>query len=375
MHIWPALIVGYENTDIVTTASETRAKVTGLLKSLKSMSQLFKVCVSLDLLEKVGPSSMVFEGDGLMPFEVKNSLKMTLDELDDVISSCEEGEPPIDSYLRFFDIETDEETGKTSISRDYTKAGQELRNPLNREFEKVMVEKLNCVPQCHKPVLEYMTRAAKGLKKAIKKRFKSFDDEVYQSFKFFDPKYWDLEDKNYGIDQIECLYNYFGVPLDKSGFDVNAAKREWKSFKKVVADLYPGRGSKDLWKQVFMYRKPEFPQLCLLASLIMAISGSNSSVERSFSVLTLILSDRRLKSSHDMIDDLMVIKGNNKNWSEKERQEIIDKALAIYLSKSRKRKIDEVSKSIVELSSSSSEEEETESESDGEMGCSDEDIV
>ena len=83
-----------------------------------------------------------------------------------------------------------------------------------------------------------------------------------------------------------------------------------------------------------------------------------------------------------MIDDLMVIKGNNKNWSEKESQEIIDRALAIYLSKSRKHKIDEVSKSIVELSSSSSEEEETESESDGEMSysdgemsCSDEDVV
>ena len=39
----------------------------------------------------------------------------------------------------------------------------------------------------------------------------------------------------------------------------------------------------------------------------------------------------------------MVIKGNNMNWSENGRKEIIEHALlAIYMRKNRKRKIDEV---------------------------------
>ena len=74
---------------------------------------------------------------------------------------------------------------------------------------------------------------------------KSFDDEVYQSFKCFDPKYWDMEDRNYGIDQIDCLYNHFEAPLNNSGFDLYAAKREWESFKKIVQDLYQGKCSRE----------------------------------------------------------------------------------------------------------------------------------
>ena len=121
-----------------------------------------------------------------------------------------------------------------------------------------------------------------------------------------------------------------------------------------------------------MYRKQEFPELCRLASLMMAISGSNSSVERSFSVLSLILSDRRLRSSHDVIDDIMVIKGNDKNWSENEREEIIERALAIYMRKNRKRKIDEVvprnsDHTVVDRVVDLSSESEEETESDGEI--------
>ena len=134
----------------------------------------------------MGTASMVFEGDGLMTFEVKNSLKITVGDLGDIISSCEEGEPPIDSYLRFFYIESDEETGETTISRDYTKAGHELRNQVNREFERVTVEKMTrfAIPTTCFGVHDKSSQRIKG----NKKRFKSFDDEVYQSFKFFDPK-------------------------------------------------------------------------------------------------------------------------------------------------------------------------------------------
>ena len=44
----------------------------------------------------------------------------------------------------------------------------------------------------------------------------------------------------------------------------------------------PGTTVQALWKSVLLYWR-EFPNLCLLASLIMNISGSNSSVECTFS--------------------------------------------------------------------------------------------
>ena len=93
------------------------------------------------------------------------------------------------------------------------------------------------------------------------------------------------------------------------------------------------------------------------------LSGSNSTVERQFSILTMMLSDRRLKTSHDLMNFCNALKTNDRNWSEKERSEILRRALEIYLSKSRqKRKNDEPSSNhTVEVQSSESEESQSDS--------------
>ena len=70
----------------------------------------------------------------------------------------------------------------------------------------------------------------------------------------------------------------------------------------------------------------------------MSCFGSNSSVERSFSTLTLVLSDQRLGLSHRNMENVLILKGNNKNWSERERNKMVEAAVASYLQKRRKRK-------------------------------------
>ena len=93
------------------------------------------------------------------------------------------------------------------------------------------------------------------------------------------------------------------------------------------------------------------------------LSGLNSAVERGFSILTMVLSDRRLKTSHDLLNFRIALQINDKNWSEKERSEILRRALEIYLNKSRrKRKIDEPSSNyVVEVQSPDSEESQSDS--------------
>ena len=71
-----------------------------------------------------------------------------------------------------------------------------------------------------------------------------------------------------------------------------------------------------------------------------------------------MLPDRRLNSSHNLLMCLTV-NVNDKNWTDKERTEIIDNALKIYTpSKSRKRKLNDISKDetqkFIAISSSSS---------------------
>ena len=65
------------------------------------------------------------------------------------------------------------------------------------------------------------------------------------------------------------------------------------------------------------------------------LSGSNPTVERAFSVLTMMLSDRSLSLHHETMEDLMLLKCNDKNWGCQEREDIIDRALEIFRSKRR----------------------------------------
>ena len=55
----------------------------------------------------------------------------------------------------------------------------------------------------------------------------------------------------------------------------------------------------------------------------------------------MMLTDRRLKSSHDLLEMRMLVKISDKSWNDRDREEIIKHALEIYvLSKRRKRKLD-----------------------------------
>ncbi len=49
-----------------------------------------------------------------------------------------------------------------------------------------------------------------------------------------------------------------------------------------------------------------------------------------------MISDRRLSTAHETMEDLMVIKANDKIWTEAERKEILNLAVEKYLEKRRK---------------------------------------
>ena len=364
VHMWPALIVAFENSKAETKVSAKKAKLEGYLRKLRSIRMLFKFAANLDLLEKVVPSSMVFEGEGLMAYEVSSTVNMTIVELGDLIADCENDVVPIDSYLRYFNINVDETTNAISISRDYVKSGHELRNPANQENIFVEVEDMVGTPGSEGPSLAAMLRVSSNLKDILIKRFEDFDQDVYQNMRWFDPKLWN-DDKDYGVKQLEYLYHHFQLPLDHQGFNIINAVKEWKNVKVLVRNMYAESTARSLWQQMLKYRSKEYPNICLLASMVMSISGSNSSVERAFSTLTLILSDRRLSLHHEKLENIMLIKGNDKNWTVLEKKTIINNAVGNFLQKRRKALLDEIDDEVV-LGEENMGEGENVGESDGE---------
>ena len=95
-----------------------------------------------------------------------------------------------------------------------------------------------------------------------------------------------------------------------------------------------------MWESTINFHETQFPNLIKLISLILSISGSNSQVERTFSTVTNILSDKRLSMNHNTLEDCLVILGNDSLWTKHEKGEIIQASRELYMKKRRKKQID-----------------------------------
>eukprot|EP00112_Aurelia_sp_Birch-Aquarium-sp1_P011097 Seg2340.8 transcript_id=Seg2340.8/GoldUCD/mRNA.D3Y31 product="hypothetical protein" protein_id=Seg2340.8/GoldUCD/D3Y31 len=94
-----------------------------------------------------------------------------------------------------------------------------------------------------------------------------------------------------------------------------------------------------LWKRILAFKRQEFPNVCALGEIVISMSGSNSTVERGFSVLTNVLSDRRLSMKHRRMESVLMISVNDKNWSQKERDDILERAVDVYMEKRRRKTV------------------------------------
>jgi hypothetical protein len=119
LETWPVYTTTYE--DAVANGEFTpitRAKISGLLKKFKSYSFLCILDVYLDLLEQIAPTSLVFEAECLMPYEMPVAVSravMQLNEKQDEIGTEDEF---LDSYVARFVIQ---ENGRAK--GEFTKAG------------------------------------------------------------------------------------------------------------------------------------------------------------------------------------------------------------------------------------------------------------
>ena len=148
---------------------------------------------------------------------------------------------------------------------------------------------------------------------------------------WFDPKNWDDEKTN-GIDQITALISHFKVSLKAAGFNSKAVFKEWRFFENYVRANNIDLESLQLWKKIFNNKKEEYSNLCKLMRIVLSLSSSNSSAERAFSLLPLLLSNRRLCMNYDTLQNLMLININNKLWTSKEKKGIIENACQMFLS-------------------------------------------
>ena len=68
---------------------------------------------------------------------------------------------------------------------------------------------------------------------------------------------------------------------------------------------YSGLDAHSLWEQIFIYRRNEFKNVCLMAEIVFSLSASNSMVERAFSLLTLLISAKQFSLKHKTTKSLI----------------------------------------------------------------------
>lgn len=337
LETWPAYTLAYENVvaDTQGATANTRAKVAGLLKKFKSYSFLCSVDVYLDLLEELAPTSMVFEADTLMPYEVASAVTRTIMQLREKEDEIGQEGEFLDSYVARYNI-----TEQGVAKGEFVKAGHKKKKKENREYVTVEFQMDDFDrDRCLEKVRSIKKKVIPVVIATLKDRFSSYDDEIFSKMNWFDPAFW-TSDKEFGIEDIQSLSRHFEEPLSLASFDTPRALKEWKSFKIFVRSHYSKLPeAKPLWQSVLCNRRQEFPNLCKLVSLIISISGSNSSVERTFSVVTNILSDKRLSMRHNTTNEALIIYGNDSLWSTEEREAILDRAVEIYLESKRRRKV------------------------------------
>jgi hypothetical protein len=347
LNMWPALIVAFDNTlaNRPHIKCETKAKIRGFLKYLRNFEFVMLTCAYLDLLEKITPASLVFERNHLLVTEIKPSLKMTYLELEDLVDSAGTDDEFLDSHLARFEY-VEDDNGETIVSAHFVKHNHMLKSPVNRENTQIVWGNFTHIgDRARQRASNAKKDVATDLIALLKDRFVSFDDPIFESMEWIEPKNWEDSPEN-EIEQLDRLVQHFSTPLSLTKFDQVLVPREWRRLRNHVKahfarDLMADQISTlRIWEMILKFKKLEFPNICILAELVLSLAGSNSAVERSFSMLTTILTNRRLKMSHETLELLILIRCNDKVWSEEERKEIIERAADIHLQKNRKLMLD-----------------------------------
>jgi hypothetical protein len=316
------------------------AKLVGILKRLLDLRFLAHCCFYSHVLSIVAKLSLKLEDSKILVFEVAPLIEMAMSGLNDLAEAPEEvllHDGHLPSVSVDFRLKDESGTGTSdSIECDLVKNGDMRKKPENRELNKVELGNMKYVNGTN-DVIRGVTRHLTEINACLEERFESFRGDEFMSMmsmNWVDPANW--KDKpEADLVEIEKLADFFQVPLQHQGFDKSKIRREWKDFRILVRNFYSSFTCHELWKKIFQFRQRSFPNICILVEHVLCIGATNGLVEAGFSHLTAMLSDRRLSTSHNTMENLLLIKINDFSWTDQDREEIIDSAHENYMKKRR----------------------------------------
>ena len=192
-----------------------------------------------------------------------------------------------------------------------------LRKPANLEYTTIHLEGFtNAGERARQRASNKKNEVSEALIEMLKACFVSFEDPIFDEMKWTEPRYWEETAEN-EINSITTVADRFEIPLSLTNFDKESAVKEWKKLKNHVRVNHKKQlimnevAPVEIWEKLLKHQKQTFLNMCILAELILSLAGSNSAVEHGFSMLTNILTNRRLKMSHSTLENLILIRCND----------------------------------------------------------------
>jgi len=314
---WTTLLVAIRTAAGDTSFKSIHAKLVGIHKQLSNEQFLAAAYLYKAILHILSQLSVKFEEDRLLPFDVQSAVNTATAQLNDLLHSGHSPTQLVDTTLLDNILQSKSPQPNHKNRKSAAVEFLPTRNP-GDVGSTVLILKKAVIPE---------------IVVCLQERFKSFGAGIFGTMRWLDPTNW-RENEGEEIESIQILIEHFRVPLSLGGFDEDVGKlqSELKSLKRVVRHHYEGTPVIRLWKTILRFRRREFPNLCLLAEIILAIAVSSGYVESTFGFLAAMLSDRRLARSHGVMADLLTVRANHLTWSEAEREQLVEFALTEFMS-------------------------------------------
>lgn len=138
---------------------------------------------------------------------------------------------------------------------------------------------------------------------------------ILEACSILDPANWPHDDATalalYGADKLITILNHFALPLKQiPHYSKVEAKKEWRDLKVFVSKHHSQTTFLPLWKHIISLLKDRFPNICLIAELVLVFPLSTACCERVFSYMKRVKSDWRSRMDTVTLDSILMIRLN-----------------------------------------------------------------
>ena len=222
--------------------------------------------------------------------DIKDAMKETLDKLEELES------PDVDLLF-----EAEERDGDVYITPTATNlpASQKFKEFSPKECAKaakcltVHREEFAITHACQgkQAVKRIKENLLPNIQKCIEDQFSTFSDLIFEAMCIMECFRWDYDDNNYGVKEIKIISEHFCQPLLQHNFKVDPAIYEFRELK-LLKSHHQLPHSSMIWDAIFKHHSVKFGHILILSEPIIAIEWASSTVERVFSTVNRMLTNK-----------------------------------------------------------------------------------